>query len=129
MTTGKCAAALAGALLACMPAIGMAGVSVETGADGRSTTVARMPLAPHLSFKAHMGAVPQATGIDGSQPLWLGGAGLEYRITRRLVLGAGWEHHSRTANSANPYELGVDPRKQPGTLDPDRVTIGLSYRY
>lgn len=129
MTTGKCAAMLVAAIVACIPASGMAGVTVEKGVDGASTTVARMPLAPHLSFKAHMGAIPNATGVDGSQPLWLGGAGIEYRITRRLVLGAGWEHHSRASNSANPLDLGLDPRKQPGTLDPDRVVVGLSYRY
>lgn len=128
MTTRKSAAALAAAWLASVPAIAAAGVTVEKTVSGVST-VARMPIAPRLSFKAHVEAVPNAVGIEASKPLWLGGAGLEYRITRRLVLGAGWEHHSSARNDAHPLELGLDPRKQPGTLDPDRVTIGLSYRF
>jgi opacity protein-like surface antigen len=122
-------AALAAAWLASIPAASLAGVTVEKTAGGTTTTVARMPLAPHLSFKAKVETVPNAIGVDAPKPLWLGGAGLEYRITRGLVLGAGWEHRSGTVNNAIPTELGLDPRRQLGMHDPDQLTIGLSYRF
>ena len=128
MTRGKGAAALAAALLGSLPVACLAGVTVEK-TNGGVATVARMPIAPRLSFRAHVGSVPNRPGPEASPPSWLGGAGLEYRLSRGLRLGAGWEHFSRRANpdAALP---GLEPgaRSLP-MLDTDRFAIGFSYRF
>jgi hypothetical protein len=127
MTTGRCAAALAAAWLASLSAPAFGGITVEKRDDG-AATVARVPLAPRLSLRAHLGTAPRPLDAAPAQPERFGGAGIEYRITRRLVLGAGWEHRSR-AGKSDPFDLGLDARGQPGSIDPDRLTLGFSYRF
>src|SRR5262245_37750854 len=91
-------AALAVAWACAVPIAGFAdGLSVKPEGDGIS---ARAPLFHRRSLRAHVGSVPVpvAPGPDATQPLWRGGVGLEYRLSRNLKLGAGWERHLGSVN-------------------------------
>jgi hypothetical protein len=87
-----------------------------------------VPNAPRLALRAHLGTAPRPLEAAPTPPERFGGAGIEYRVSRRLVLGAGWEHRS-SAGKSGPFELGLDARRQPGAIDPNRLTLGFSYRF